>query len=276
MASLHSVLIQTCMANIHKEINQLEHWLITLPNQGVPAGESIVGISSLQSLTAVIEGLSKKFDVQQHALNHIVDRLDILERDRDPVDSQESAPNDYLDPWIDSSRSPLQNEIIDVLEPAYKLPDPVYTVHKTETLFEPPFAPVKVLADEPAVEIVPVVQEVITALDKIVAPVTTLVEAAAPVAPAPVAVVAPVAAAEPVPVPVAVAAPVPAAEPVEEEEEEEEDEGLELDTIEFNGISYYRDEEGFIYGIMEDEQPSETAIGLWKEKTKTIKFYRTS
>jgi hypothetical protein len=68
----------------------------------------------------------------------------------------------------------------------------------------------------------------------------------------------------------------PVAAPVLEEEEEEEEEGLELDTIEFNGISYYRDEEGFIYGIMEDEQPSETAIGLWKEKTKTIKFYRTS
>jgi len=65
--------------------------------------------------------------------------------------------------------------------------------------------------------------------------------------------------------------------PIEvETEASEEEEGMELDTIEFNGISYYRDDEGFIYGIMEDEQPSDTAIGLWKEKTKTIKFYRTS
>jgi len=151
------------MANIHKEINQLEHWLITLPNQGVPSGET-TSVTSLHSLTAAIDRLSKQFDVQQHALNHIVDRLDILERDRDPADSQESAPNDYLDPWIDSSRTPLQNEIIDVLEPAYKVPDPVYTVHKTETLFEPPFvAPLKEETVS-AIEALPVIQAVIAAV----------------------------------------------------------------------------------------------------------------
>jgi hypothetical protein len=241
------------MANIHKEINQLEHWLITLPNQGVPSGET-TSVTSLHSLTAAIDRLSKQFDVQQHALNHIVDRLDILERDRDPADSQESAPNDYLDPWIDSSRTPLQNEIIDVLEPAYKVPDPVYTVHKTETLFEPPFvAPLKEETVS-AVEALPVIQAVIAA-----------VPAAAPIIASK--------ATEPVPTPLPEALPV---SPHEEEEEEEEDEGMELDTIEFNGVSYYRDDEGFIYGIMEDEQPSDTAIGLWKEKTKTIKFYRTT
>ena len=60
----------------------------------------------------------------------------------------------------------------------------------------------------------------------------------------------------------------------EEEEEEEEEEGLELEEIEFKGIKYYKDGEGFIYSIIDDE-PSENPIGYWKEKTQSIAFYKT-
>lgn len=257
MTSIHSVLIQTCMANIHKEISQLEHWLITLPNQGVPVSDLPHSNSPIATLASMMERLSKQFDVQQHALNHIVDRLDILERDRNQDESEESAPNDYLDPWLDSSHSPLQNEIIDVLPQ-----EPIYTVHKTETLFEPPFiAPVSALSQEKSVQPKETNESVEEKSHVVVSPIATNLPVEEKV--------------------------VEQADEMQENETQEnktqadeehadEDEGLELDTIEFKGTSYYRDEEGFIYGIMDDDQPSETAIGLWKEKLQTIKFYRTS
>jgi hypothetical protein len=64
-------------------------------------------------------------------------------------------------------------------------------------------------------------------------------------------------------------------EVVEEEvvEEEEEEQGYE--EIEFKGKRYCRDDEGFIYSIDEDDQPSENPIGVWKEKTQSIAFYKT-
>lgn len=60
----------------------------------------------------------------------------------------------------------------------------------------------------------------------------------------------------------------------QEEEDEEEEEGLELEEIEFKGTKYYKDGEGFIYSINEDEEPSENPIGYWKEKTQSIAFYK--
>ena len=44
--------------------------------------------------------------------------------------------------------------------------------------------------------------------------------------------------------------------------------------IEYKGTSYYKDTAGFIYRIDEDQQPSETADGFWKEKTQSIVFYK--
>ncbi len=62
----------------------------------------------------------------------------------------------------------------------------------------------------------------------------------------------------------------------EEEEvaEEEEEEDLELEEIEFKDTKYYKDGEGFIYSINEDDEPSENPIGYWKEKTQSIAFYK--
>ena len=66
-------------------------------------------------------------------------------------------------------------------------------------------------------------------------------------------------------------------EEVEEEvvEEEVEEEEEELEEITYLAKKYYKNNEGFIYGIDEDEQPTENPIGYWKEKTKTIAFYKT-
>jgi hypothetical protein len=55
----------------------------------------------------------------------------------------------------------------------------------------------------------------------------------------------------------------------EEEEEEEEEEGEEVEEITYNGETYYKDGDGFIYKPDDD-----TPIGYWKEKTQSIAFYR--
>jgi len=62
---------------------------------------------------------------------------------------------------------------------------------------------------------------------------------------------------------------------VEKQEVQEEEEGMELEVITFQGVSYYKDEEGFIYSIDEEEQPSEKAIGYWKKKAQAVAFYRS-
>ena len=58
----------------------------------------------------------------------------------------------------------------------------------------------------------------------------------------------------------------------EEEEvvEEEEEEEQEVEEITYNGETYYKDADGFIYRPDDD-----TPIGYWKEKTQSIAFYRT-
>jgi len=61
----------------------------------------------------------------------------------------------------------------------------------------------------------------------------------------------------------------PVVEVAPEKEEEEEEEGEEVEEITYNGETYYKDSEGFIYKPEDD-----TPIGYWKEKTKTIAFYR--
>jgi hypothetical protein len=86
-----------------------------------------------------------------------------------------------------------------------------------------------------------------------------------PVVPAPVASVVPVAPIPPV-VPV-----VPA--PVEEEEEVEED-PLELEEFEYEGETYYRDQDLNVYKPNEDgEVDAEAPIGRWLANRKTIKLW---
>jgi chemotaxis protein histidine kinase CheA len=260
MSSIQSILIRTCMSSIQKELEQLEKWL----GGSLPRPEPS---PSTDSLLTAVERLSKQFEVQQHALNHIVDRLDILEGMR----NEPCYMDLHDDPWLDHSPTQLQNEIIDPIEP-------VYHICKTETLFEPVSRPVT----EQHVVLPHVVEQ---------------------------NVVKQLVAEQPVAEQHAEEEQdededeeeeqqveeeeqkkeqeqqeqqeeeeeqqeeeQQEEEQEEEEQQEEEDEGVEL--LEYKGVSYYKDSEGFIYSIEEDEQPSEIAIGYWKEKTNSIAFYK--
>ena len=232
MTSVRSTLIRACKDSIYQQLEQLEQWLhaipesISLPTAPLATAPLATAPLATAPLAIAIERLTKQFEVQQHALNHIVDRLDILEGTQDRTS--------YLpdEPWLDGSLTQLQNEIIDPIEP-------IYTVHKTDTLFEPPIT-VEVKKQEPnhvdgPVEVAKAKQE-----EK---PAIVVEEAKAK-----------------------------QEEKSAIEEEEEEEEGT-LEMIEYKGTSYYKDAEGFIYRIDED-QPFETAVGYWKEKTQSIAFYK--
>ena len=254
MSSIQSILIRTCMSSIQKELEQLEKWL----GGSLPRPEPS---PSTDSLLTAVERLSKQFEVQQHALNHIVDRLDILEGMR----NEPCYMDLHDDPWLDHSPTQLQNEIIDPIEP-------VYHICKTDTMFE--------AAPSPRPLVQPLVQPLAQPLVQSVV-VEPLVQHV---------VEQPVVEEE---------QPVVEEEEQEEEQEEqqeeeqeqeqeeeeeeqqeqeeeqeEEEEGESVETIEYKGVSYYKDSEGFIYSIEEDQQPSEIAIGYWKEKTNSVAFYK--
>jgi hypothetical protein len=161
-----------------------------------------------------------------------------------------------------------------VVVPELVVPEPVLIVEVV--IPEPvvpvaPVAPVQVIP-EPVAPVVPV-----QVIPEPVAPVAPVVpEPVAPVAPepvAPVAPVAPVVSVQVIPEPVAPVVLIPVApepEQVSEEEEEEDEESEELCEIEYNGSTYYKDSEGFVYSPDDTDKP----IGYWKEKNSTIAFYR--
>ena len=255
MASVRSTLIHTCMDSIHKQLEQLEQWLNNVPDQPNQPAPS--------PLAVAIERLSKQFEVQQHALNHIVDRLDILEGMRD-------HPS-YLsdEPWLDSSSTQLQNDIIDPLEP-------LYNIRKTDTLFEPaPIASAAIVAT--TLVATTLVAESTAAVDASTSP--PVIASSNDTQSNTGSIVSSTHAIASESQQNEVVEPV--SEPIKEPdtgandaEMEEEEEDASLETIEYKGIAYYKDSEGFIYRIDEDEQPSDTAIGYWKEKTQTIAFYK--
>jgi hypothetical protein len=292
MSSVQSILIRTCMSSIQKELEQLEKWLGGPLPQPEPR-------HSTDSLLTAVERLSKQFEVQQHALNHIIDRLDILEG----VRNEPCYMDLHDDPWLDHSPTQLQNEIIDPIEP-------LYHIRKTDTLFEPAPSPHHV---EPltVVEQPPLAQPVVQPLAQSVVEQQPVVQ---PLAQPVVQHVVEESSVSLVPQSVVeeqqqeppkeqqeqqeeeqqeeaqeedeqheveqqeeqqqeVEQQEESTEEQEEEqEEEEEDESVEL--IEYKGVSYYKDAEGFIYTIEEDDQPSEIAVGYWKEKTNSIAFYK--
>ena len=263
------------MSSIQKELEQLEKWLA---NGSLPRPEPS---HSTDSLLAAVERLSKQFEVQQHALNHIVDRLDILEG----VRNEPCYMDLHDDPWLDHSPTQLQNEIIDPIEPFYH-------ICKTDTMIE--------TAPSPRPLEKPLAQPLEKPLEK---PLAQPIVEQQPLA-------------QPIVEQQSYASSHPVSQLVEEEEqqeeeeeqqeeeeeqqeeeeeqqeeeqaeepknedqeeeeqqEEEEEEGESVETIEYKGVSYYKDSEGFIYSIEEDQQPSEIAIGYWKEKTNSVAFYK--
>ena len=261
MSTIPSVLIRTCMLNIQKELRQLEHWLNTLPSESVPS----TTVSTNPDMVSTLEKLSMQYDVQQHALNHIVDRLDMLEEMREiQVNDEEKT-----DPWLDSSSTYLENTIVDPLEP-------IYLVRKEAELFQPVLTPSVVALssilhtvvkqapkeephEQPQEEPQEEPQE--KPQDKKEKPHEKPQEKKE----------------EPQEKPQdkkEKAQEKPQEEPQEEQEQEEED-GIELAEVTYKGTSYYKDPEGFIYGIDEEGQPTEQPIGVWKEKSSSVAFYRT-
>ena len=248
--SIPSTLIRATLSTIHKELRQLEHWLITLSSESAEKG--VPQDIPVESLSVKMDRILQHYESQQLALNHIVDRLDILEG------------NDE-DPWLDSS-SCLGNIVVDPLEP-------MYIVRKSENTD----SVAKAVPVDNVVNVVPV-ENVVHAVN--VAPVENAVHV---VHEAPVDNVVNVVPVENVvadDIPAINAPPsiiaVPSNPPQEEEPEEEPEDGVELEELVYKGTNYYKDpSEGFIYGMDEEGQPTDQPIGIWKEKSQTIAFYRT-
>jgi hypothetical protein len=275
--SISSTLIQSCLTNVQKEFRQLEHWLNSL-HPSEPSQPSALSSHSndrleatLRDISSSISQLTKQYEVQQLALHHIVDRLDILEGARD------IQIDDNDDPWlIDSTGACLENTIIEPVES-------VYVIHKEENGADshtpvmtktPPSSPSTAslsVSSIPVVELVEEVQEVVQKVE-------------------PLNEVEPVCKVEPVREVKADTKVIEKEEVVEEEVEEEEqeqeqeqeeeeeveeeEEGVELEEITYKETVYYKDGEGFIYGIDEDSQPTDQPIGVWKEKSQSVAFYR--
>ena len=235
MSSIRSTLIRSCFSNIQRELNQLEDWLNRDYSELPPSVTSTASDGNI--IYQAIQQLSKQLDSQQHTLHHIIDRIDVLEETRN-IHIQDKDENDAK-LWLDTEGVQLQNEIID------NEYEPIVNVNKTD--------------DDTLPTIVPPVVEA-----PIVVP---------PVVEAPVEVPSVVEA--PIEVPPVVEAPVevpPVVEaPVQEQEEQEEDDGLE--EMEWNGNTYYRDDNLIIYQLNEEGELTDP-VGVWKEKSQTIKFYK--
>jgi hypothetical protein len=317
MSSIPSILVRSTMSTIKKELEQLEQWLSRDWTEKTDAAVPVASLTPTASLTPVapvhiaspnqlsdatgiyhaIQQLSKQLEVQQHTLNHIIDRMDVLEDTKEVHISSN-------DPWLDSAGTLLQNELDEEHLDEY---EPIINVHKAEE----PVSVEKVEVAEPVAVVEPVaepvaavepVAEPVAAVEPVAEPVAAVEPVAEPVA-AVEPVAEPVAAVEPVAEPVAAVEPVAAieevqsvevAEPVvavkevkevqeevEEEEEEEEvaeeeeeEDDMEYEEIEYNGTTYYRDTDKFVYTMNKDGELSEHPIGYWKEKSKAITFYK--
>jgi hypothetical protein len=247
MSSIRSTLIRSCFANIQKELLQLEDWL-NRDFTEVPKDTSAKSSTDSSIIYEAIQQLSKQMDSQQHTLHHIIDRIDVLEETRN-IHIQEKDDGNL---WLDTEGVQLQNEIVDY--------EPIINVNKTE---------------EAATEVLPVVLPSVLP-EVLPVPVAEIVTVAAPVEAAlPASVTAPVAA----PVAAVVESVAPITEtvknvivhPEEEEDEEEEEDGLE--EVEYNGTTYYRDSNLVMYQL-DDEGELTDAVGVWREKTQAIKFYK--
>jgi len=68
-----------------------------------------------------------------------------------------------------------------------------------------------------------------------------------------------------------ISSPAPAAEETEEDEEEEEEAALE--EFEFEGKTYYKDEENNVYTTDEDGDVDPNPVGRWLAKSQKVKFF---
>ncbi len=308
MASIRSVLIRTCMANIQKEMSQLEHWLNNFGDDSRPETTNYTSSPGMSELFTAIEKLSGQLILQEHTLNNINDRLEILEETREVhIDNK----YDNL-PWVDNCCVPLNDELLSE--------EPVYTINKKS---ETDDASVKTpsiipnvaddvsdipdidsdnnsvtdieIADTPQ-DIIPEKQEItVKNTDKLLEKAKGVTESDDVKVKQDERVIEDNDTAEKENIEgeeyededekeeqeqdqeeeEQKDEKQEEQEDKEDEEQEEEEDGIELEELEYKGVTYYRDSEGFIYSVDDDEQPSENPIGYWKEKTQTIAFYKT-
>jgi hypothetical protein len=255
--SITSALIANTIDKIKKDLYQLEDWLNSLHSGSHSSQDTTVpSNTNVADLLKKVEELTIEVNAQKHTIHHLVDRLDVMEETREiHIDAH---LDDEQDPWL-SGPIPLQNEIV----------DPTFFIHKTEEVEQPvvqipPVVEEKPIVETKAVEAPPIIE-------------TKAVEEAEQQEPQ-----------EEEEQEEEQEAEQEEAEPVEskdeeqqeeeqEEAQEDEEEGVELEEITVKGVNYYKDpEEGFIYEIDSEGQPSEQPVGVWKTKTQTISFYRST
>jgi len=257
MSSIRSTLIRSCFANIQKELLQLEDWL-NRDFMEVPAAATSTKSSTDSSIIyQAIQQLSKQMDSQQHTLHHIIDRIDVLEETRNIHIEDENNL------WLDTEGVQLQNEVVDY--------ESIVNVNKTEESATEGKALPETIAHAVAALVTDAIEKksaesVESVEHEVVQPlvVQPLVEPATVKSDPVESVVMESVAMESVVMESVVM------ESVATEEEEEED-GLE--EVEYNGTTYYRDSNLFMYQLDDDGELTD-AVGVWKEKTQAIKFYK--
>jgi hypothetical protein len=274
MSSIRSTLIRSTISKLQGELEQLENWL-NRDYVTTAATTSVAASTDGNIIYHAIQQLSKQMDSQQHTLNHLIDRLDVLEGTRN------IHIEDPSNPWLDAEVTQLQNELVHDLDSEYET---IINVNKSEE----PMVSEKSVVVEPVAVAEPVA--VVATLEPIaviavVEPIAALEPVAVIAVAESVAVVEPIAALEPVAVVATlesvavVAALEPVAkvqeeEEVQKEEEEEEEEEMEYEEVEFKGETFYRDTQQYIFRMDEEGQLSEDPIGYWKVKSQTIMFYQ--
>jgi flagellar biosynthesis GTPase FlhF len=278
--SITSALIASTIDKIKKDLSQLEDWLNSLHSGNTTTAPSSVHTpvheTDVSALLKRVEELTTEVNAQKHTIHHLVDRIDVMEETREIHIDGHLDDQMEDDPWL-SGPTPLQNEIV----------DPTFFIHKTEE------------AEQPNAQIPSVVEA--APIDKKEEPVETK--------PSEKKVESQEEAQEEEAQEEAQEEEAQEEEAQEEEAQEEEaqeeeaheeeaqeeeaqeeeaqeeeaqeeaqeEEGVELEEITVKGVNYYKDpEEGFIYEIDSEGQPSENPIGIWKTKTQTILFYRST
>jgi hypothetical protein len=270
--SITSALIASTIDKIKKDLYQLEDWLNSLHPGPAPALEpSIKPFVDVSALMKRVEELTVEVSAQKHTIHHLVDRLDVMEETREiHIDGHlDEDLDNQQDPWL--SDIPLQNEIV----------DPMFVIHKEEVQVKEEPVQVKEEPVQVKEEPVQVKEEPVQVKEEPVQVKEEPVQVKEEVVQEEEEEQMEEEEEETVQVQEVVKEePLKEEEPVQEEEEEEEEveeEGVELEEIIVKGVHYYKDpEEGFVYEIDSEGQPSENPIGVWKTKTQTISFYRST
>lgn len=233
--------------DVETEVNKFALILRTLHSVGLPAAAAAVPVAGDN-------------DVLQHRVNMLESVVDRLIQEVGDMDSRVAyAEQMQADDMWHADGEPLStNEILE-------LPQEPVRIVKTGTA--------EVEADAGVVPAIPVVEvaAVVEAVVPAAAP-AAVVEAVVPAAVVEAVEPEPVHVPVHVPVPMVESAPVPEVVPEADAEEEDEEEAS-LEEIEFEGKTYYKDEENNVYTTDDDGDIDPNPVGRWLVKSQKIKFF---